>query len=252
MVATVGLLSTQRPQARDTSAGPEAKRSLNHARPTLTARPGVPSCRRAPHDRPPAASRATSSRESVSAISCVRHSSLTGTSLLELLLDSERPMLALLARPHLLSAGRRILRGGPDAIAAPLGPTGLGSTPTASDKPQPGKCSRATGVRGHHTLPHKGGVRAKVILYAAEGQPTAEIARRLETAPRVVGRWRKRFFEERLAGSRIGSVRAARVVRSTGPVACVSGPRPFRFPEAGQEERSSDQNAGGSALSQEA
>jgi hypothetical protein len=39
-----------------------------------------------------------------------------------------------------------------------------------------------------------------MILYAAEGQPTAEIARRLETAPRVVGRWRKRFFEERLAG----------------------------------------------------
>jgi len=50
-----------------------------------------------------------------------------------------------------------------------------------------------------NTLPHKVVVRAKVILYAAEGQPTAEIARRLETAPRVVGRWR-RFFEERLAG----------------------------------------------------
>ena len=51
-----------------------------------------------------------------------------------------------------------------------------------------------------YTLPHKVVVRAKMILYAAEGQPTAEIARRLETAPRVVGRWRKRFFEERLAG----------------------------------------------------
>jgi Winged helix-turn helix len=43
-------------------------------------------------------------------------------------------------------------------------------------------------------------VRAKMILYAAEAQSTAEIARRLETAPRVVNRWRKRFFEERLAG----------------------------------------------------
>ena len=51
-----------------------------------------------------------------------------------------------------------------------------------------------------YTLPHKVVVRAKMILYAAEGEPTAEIARRLETAPRVVGRWRKRFFEERLAG----------------------------------------------------
>jgi hypothetical protein len=51
-----------------------------------------------------------------------------------------------------------------------------------------------------YTLPHKVVVRAKMILYAAEGQPTSEIARRLETAPRVVGRWRKRFFEERLPG----------------------------------------------------
>ncbi len=51
-----------------------------------------------------------------------------------------------------------------------------------------------------YSLPHKMVVRAKMILYAAEGQSTAEIARRLETAPRVVNRWRKRFFEERLAG----------------------------------------------------
>jgi transposase-like protein len=39
-----------------------------------------------------------------------------------------------------------------------------------------------------------------MILYAAEGQSNAEIARRLETAADLVGRWRKRFFEERLAG----------------------------------------------------
>ncbi len=51
-----------------------------------------------------------------------------------------------------------------------------------------------------YTLPHKVVVRAKMILYAAEGQSNAEIARRLETAAEVVGRWRKRFFEERLAG----------------------------------------------------
>jgi transposase-like protein len=43
-------------------------------------------------------------------------------------------------------------------------------------------------------------VRAKMILYAAEGQSTVEIDRRLETAPRVVNRWRKQFFAERLAG----------------------------------------------------
>src|SRR2546426_8479259 len=51
-----------------------------------------------------------------------------------------------------------------------------------------------------YTLPHKVVVRAKMILYAAEGQTNAEIARRLESAADVVGRWRKRFFEERLAG----------------------------------------------------
>jgi len=51
-----------------------------------------------------------------------------------------------------------------------------------------------------YTLPHKVVMRAKMILYAAEGQSNAEIARRLETAADVVGRWRKRFYEERLAG----------------------------------------------------
>src|SRR5207248_8110109 len=51
-----------------------------------------------------------------------------------------------------------------------------------------------------YTLPHKVVQRAKMILYAADGQSNAEIARRLEAAADVVGRWRKRFFEERLAG----------------------------------------------------
>jgi len=51
-----------------------------------------------------------------------------------------------------------------------------------------------------YTLPHKVVQRAKMILYAAQGLSNVEIARRLETAPEVVGRWRKRFFEQRLAG----------------------------------------------------
>jgi hypothetical protein len=51
-----------------------------------------------------------------------------------------------------------------------------------------------------YTLPHKVVVRAKMVLYAVDGASNAEIARRLETAAEVVGRWRKRFFEERLAG----------------------------------------------------
>ena len=51
-----------------------------------------------------------------------------------------------------------------------------------------------------YTLPFKVVQRAKMVLHAADGLSNAEIARRLETAAEVVGRWRKRFFEERLAG----------------------------------------------------
>jgi hypothetical protein len=51
-----------------------------------------------------------------------------------------------------------------------------------------------------YTLPHKVVQRAKMILYAAEGLTNVEIARRLETAPEVVARWRRRFHDERLAG----------------------------------------------------
>jgi Winged helix-turn helix len=51
-----------------------------------------------------------------------------------------------------------------------------------------------------YTLPHKVVQRAKMILYAAEGLTNREIAARLDTAPDVVGRWRKRFHEQRLDG----------------------------------------------------
>jgi hypothetical protein len=51
-----------------------------------------------------------------------------------------------------------------------------------------------------YTLPHKVVQRAKMILYAAEGLTNVEIARRLETAPEVVARWRRRFHDQRLQG----------------------------------------------------
>ena len=56
--------------------------------------------------------------------------------------------------------------------------------------------SRAT----RYTLPHKQVQRAKLVFYAAEGLTNVEIGARLEINPKVVGRWRRRFFEERLAG----------------------------------------------------
>jgi transposase-like protein len=49
-----------------------------------------------------------------------------------------------------------------------------------------------------YTLPHKRVQRAKLVLYAAGGATNAEIARRLEMNADVVGRWRKRFHDERL------------------------------------------------------
>src|SRR5947209_11011224 len=51
-----------------------------------------------------------------------------------------------------------------------------------------------------YTTPHAQVLRAKIVLLAAEGRTNAEIARRLDCALRTVSMWRKRFFEQRLAG----------------------------------------------------
>ena len=51
-----------------------------------------------------------------------------------------------------------------------------------------------------YTLPYFMVVRAKMILLAAEHRPNDEIARALHTRREVVSLWRKRFFEQRLAG----------------------------------------------------
>ena len=42
--------------------------------------------------------------------------------------------------------------------------------------------------------------RAKIVLLAAEGLSNNEIAKRLDTRREVACFWRKRFFEQRLAG----------------------------------------------------
>jgi transposase-like protein len=43
-------------------------------------------------------------------------------------------------------------------------------------------------------------VRAKIVLFAAEGMANVDIASRLDTSPQVVHRWRKRFVEQGLKG----------------------------------------------------
>lgn len=53
---------------------------------------------------------------------------------------------------------------------------------------------------GKYTLPYFEVVRAKMILLAADGLSNDQIAARLDSRREVVNMWRKRFFEERIAG----------------------------------------------------
>jgi hypothetical protein len=51
-----------------------------------------------------------------------------------------------------------------------------------------------------YSRPHREVQRAKLVLYAAEGMSNVEIGARLEMMPELVGRWRRRFYEQRLEG----------------------------------------------------
>ena len=51
-----------------------------------------------------------------------------------------------------------------------------------------------------YTLPYRDIFRAQVVLLAARGLDNDEIAARLNTRREVVSKWRKRFFEEGVAG----------------------------------------------------
>ena len=51
-----------------------------------------------------------------------------------------------------------------------------------------------------YTLPYREVVRAQMVLLAAQGLRNDEIAARLNTRREVVSLWRKRFFEQGLAG----------------------------------------------------
>lgn len=51
-----------------------------------------------------------------------------------------------------------------------------------------------------YTSPYRDVIRARLVLYAAKGMGNDQIASRLDTPRQVVSKWRKRFFEKRLAG----------------------------------------------------
>jgi hypothetical protein len=49
-------------------------------------------------------------------------------------------------------------------------------------------------------LPFQDVQRARIVLYAVDGLADTEIAARLDTSARVVGKWRRRFVAQRLEG----------------------------------------------------
>jgi transposase len=51
-----------------------------------------------------------------------------------------------------------------------------------------------------YTSPYRDVIRARIVLYAAQGWANDEIASRLDLPRQIVSKWRKRFFEQRQAG----------------------------------------------------
>lgn len=51
-----------------------------------------------------------------------------------------------------------------------------------------------------YTLPYFKVMRAKIVLLSAQGFDNNEIGEKLDLPRQIVSKWRKRFFEKRLAG----------------------------------------------------
>lgn len=51
-----------------------------------------------------------------------------------------------------------------------------------------------------YSSPYRDVMRAKIVLYAAQGLSNEEIASRLDFPRQVVSKWRKRYFEEGIGG----------------------------------------------------
>lgn len=60
--------------------------------------------------------------------------------------------------------------------------------------------ARLEALARKYTSSYRDVIRAKIVLYAAAGRRNDEIAARLDTPRQIVSKWRKRFFQQRLAG----------------------------------------------------
>jgi len=55
-------------------------------------------------------------------------------------------------------------------------------------------------VAAKYSSPYRDVVRAKIVLYAAQGLPNEAIAARIDLPRQIVSKWRKRFYEEGFPG----------------------------------------------------
>src|SRR5947209_7480009 len=96
--------------------------------------------------------------------------------------------------------------------------------------------SELEALAGRLTAPFRTVQRARIVLYAAQGLTNVEIAGRLDTAPEVVAKWRRRFRLERCEGlrdrSRAGRPRRFSPGRSgAGQGGRVRAPKRVRRPD---------------------
>lgn len=64
----------------------------------------------------------------------------------------------------------------------------------------PAERSSLERISRRYTAPYRDVIRARIVLLAAGGAENRDIAAHLDTPVQIVSKWRKRFFEERLAG----------------------------------------------------
>jgi Homeodomain-like domain len=109
-----------------------------------------------------------------------------------------------IAHRHGGRAGERKWKCGLDEISHPWGRDDLGKVNPARsyvsmarprrDRIELGEDERVVLERRARAekLPFQDVLRARIVLYAADGVPDTEIARRLDSSPGLVGRWRRR------------------------------------------------------------
>ena len=67
-------------------------------------------------------------------------------------------------------------------------------TVTSEDK------DRLESAARKYTSSYRDIIRAKIVLYAAQGLTNDEIAQRIDTPRQIVSKWRKRFYEQGFDG----------------------------------------------------